>query len=220
MITADQAMNQINRAVGAIVRPLGFPGSRGVWTRVTGEGIAAVGTTRSVMSFQGTVFVQVAISAVPRSWWEYRNHQAVQRSEPPIAYDASAVTYDIGFVEARLRPERAFYHMKIPAGGYRTVPQDEVDHAVDLLTTAAGILAPMAIDLVRPGRYLAEMRADPSRGIGFWEPFIVLLADEGPSDELDDAIDEICAAYAERGADRPDDVIAYARARAADVERG
>ncbi|MCP2324369.1 hypothetical protein HDA40_002876 [Hamadaea flava] len=208
-------MNQINRAVGAIVRLLGFPGSRGVWSRITDDGIAAIGTTRSVRSSQRTIYAQVAMGAVPRAWWEYRNHRFAQWGEPPIPYDADAVTYDIGFVESRRRPEGAFYHMKFPPNGFRCTTQDEVDHAIELLTGAAAVLAETAIDLVRPGRYLEELSAIPDREVGFWEPFVVLLAERGPSADLDDAIEEMRGAYDAHGSARPDDIVAYARTRAA-----
>jgi hypothetical protein len=92
-----------------------------------------------------------------------------------------------------------------------------LDHAAGLLTTAARGAAQTALDLLRPGRYLEQLRALPDLGGAMWEPVVVLLAEHGPSTELDEAIEDMRAAYAEHNLGAPDMEIEYARRRAAAV---
>ncbi len=219
MITPEQTTSRLNKDVGAVVRPLGFRGTRGIWSVVTADGVAQINMGRSVVRSVGggTIFVGAGIRVVPVAWWEYVNWRAARWGQPPIPLDKKATSYAIGFVETRRRPQGSFYHLRLDRDKYpATVTTiDELDHAAALLVDAADELARTALDLLRPGRYLEALRGIPDFGGAMWEPRVVLLAEGGPSAELDDAIEDMRAEYANYGFRPPDMEIEYARLRAA-----
>jgi hypothetical protein len=107
-------------------------------------------------------------------------------------------------------------HQDPSALPYRAIVPDDVDRAGAQLARRAADYAWRAQHLLKPGNYLDGLLADPSDAIGMWEPRVVLLADRGPSPELDEAIERLYAAYRERGApEAADEIAAYARQRAA-----
>ncbi|MCW3813965.1 hypothetical protein ONA91_05790 [Micromonospora sp. DR5-3] len=219
MITPAQTTNRLNKEIGAVVRPLGFHGTRGTWSVVTTGGVAQVNAGRSVMRSVGggTIFVNVSIGVVPVAWWEYLNWRAARWGQPPIPLDKNATSYRIGFVETRQCPEGSYHHLRLDPDKYpATVTTiEELDHAAALLVGAADKLARTALDLLRPGRYLEALRGIPDFGGAMWEPLVVLLAEGGPSAELDPAIEDMRADYANYGFGPPDMEVEYARMRAA-----
>jgi len=220
MITPAQTTSRLNKEIGAVVRPLGFQGTRGTWSIVTTDGVAQVNVSRSVMRVGGgTIFVSVTISVVPVAWWEYVNWRAARWGQPAIPLDNNATSYGIGFVETRQRPEDSFYHLRLVPDRYpaAVTTTAELDHAAALLAGAADELARTALDLLRPGRYLEAMRGIPDLGGAMWEPLVVLLAEGGPSAELDAAIEDMRADYANYGFSPPDMEVEYAGMRAAAV---
>jgi hypothetical protein len=219
MITPAQTTNRLNKEIGAVVRPLGFHGTRGTWSVVTTDGVAQVNVGRSVMrrAGGGTIFVNVGISVVPIAWWEYVNWRAARWGQPPIPLDKKAASYQIGFVETRQCPEGSSYHLRMDPEKYpaTVTTTEELDHAAALLVGAADQLAHTALDLLRPGRYLEALRGIRKLGGAMWEPLVVLLAEGGPSAELDAAIEDMRADYPNYGFGPPDMEVEYARMRAA-----
>ena len=63
MITPAQTTYRLNKEIGAVVRPLGFQGTRGTWSIVTTDGVTQINVSRSVMRSVGggTIFVSVSI---------------------------------------------------------------------------------------------------------------------------------------------------------------
>jgi hypothetical protein len=224
MITPEQVTSRLNKEIRAVVRPLGFVGSRGSWTVITSDGVAQIGIGRSVMRAVGggTIFVTVGISMVPIAWWEYVNWRAARWGQPAIALDKGATSYSIGFVETRQRPKDSFYHLKFDPDRYPAAmtTAEELEHAAALLVNAAGILARTALDLLRPGAYLKALRRIPDFGGAMWEPLVVLLAEDGPSAALDTAIEDMRAEYADYGFGAPEMEVEYVRMRAAAVSGG
>ncbi|MFG3708721.1 hypothetical protein ACGF7U_28880 [Micromonospora sp. NPDC047670] len=219
MITPAQTTNRLNKDIGAVVRPLGFRGTRGSWSVVTTDGVAQVNVGRSVMRSVrgGTIFVSVGIGVVPVAWWEYVNWRAARWGQPPIPLDGNAVSYRIGFVETRHCPEDSYHHLRLDPGRHpaTVTTTEELDHAAALLVGAAEKLAHTALDLLRPGRYLEALRGIRDFRGAMWEPLVVLLAEGGPSADLDAAIEAMRADYANHGFGPPDMEIEYARMRAA-----
>ncbi|WP_433064293.1 hypothetical protein [Dactylosporangium sp. CS-033363] len=193
-----------DRAVGAVIRPLGFKGTRGTWLRQTADGIAMIGTGRRTLP--GSVLVHVGLAVVPVEWWEYVTWRDNLGPQP---LSKSTLRYGMRFVESRRQPERGFVHMPPdPQTG-------DLESAQTALCTAAAELAGIADDLLRPGRYLDGLLAIEDIGYGMWEPVVVLLAERGRSRQLEDAIVAMYHAYAQHGGHPPDRVADYARARAA-----
>lgn len=219
MITPAQTTNRLNKDIGAVVRPLGFRGTRGSWSVVTTDGVAQVNVGRSVMRSVrgGTIFVSVGIGVVPVAWWEYVNWRAARWGQPPIPLDGNAVSYRIGFVETRQCPEGSYHHLRLDPDSYfaTVTTTEELDRAAALLVGAAEKLAHTALDLLRPGRYLEALRGIRDFGGAMWEPLVVLLAEGGPSADLDAAIEDMRADYANYGFGQPDMEVEYARLRAA-----
>ena len=214
-------MNRLNKDVGAAVRPLGFRGSRGTWMLTTPDGIAQVGTGRRTMPAPGggTIFVGVGFIVVPLAWWEYVTWRSARWGQRAVPFGKDALRHGIGFIENRWRPEHGHYHMKIDPAAYpaNVTTTDELERAAAALGDAAGTIARTAVDLLRPGRYLEAMLGIDDIGYGMWESVVVLLAERGPSPELDQAIDDMCDSYAAHGAERPEQIIHYARTRAEDL---
>jgi hypothetical protein len=219
MITPPQTTNRLNKDIGAVVRPLGFHGTRGTWSVVTTDGVAQVYVRRSVTRSVGggTIYVCVGIGVVPVAWWEYVNWRAARWGQPPIPLDKNATSHAIGFVETRQRPKDSYYHLRLDPDRYlaTVTTTEELDHAAALLAGAADKLARTALDLLRPGRYLEALRGIPDLGGAMWEPLVVLLAEGGPSPELDAAIEDMRADYANYGFGPPDMEVEYALMRAA-----
>jgi hypothetical protein len=217
MITPAQTTNRLNKEIGAVVRPLGFHGTRGTWSVVTTDGVAQVDVSRRVMRSVGggTIFVGVGIGVVPVAWWEYVNWRAARWGQPPISLDENVTSYRIGFVETRQCPEDSHYHLRLDPDRYpaTVTTTEELDHAAALLVRTADKLAHTALDLLRPGRYLEALRGIPDLGGRMWEPLVVLLAEGGPSAELDAAIEDMRADYASYGFGQPDMEVEYARLR-------
>jgi hypothetical protein len=221
MITPARTTSRLNRDIGAVVRPLGFEGPRGTWSLVTTEGVAQISVGRNVMRSVGggTIFVSVGISVVPVAWWEYVNWRAARWGQPRIPLDKEAASFGIGFVETRQRPHGSFYHLRFDPDRYpaAVTTTEELEHAAALLVGAAGKLARTALDLLRPGHYLKALRGISDLGGAMWEPLVVLLAEGGPSAELDAAIEDMRADYENYGFGPPDMEVEYARMRAAAV---
>ncbi|MEJ3750484.1 hypothetical protein WEI85_45405 [Actinomycetes bacterium KLBMP 9797] len=221
MITPEQTTSRLNKDIGAVVRPLGFRGTRGRWSVVTTGGVAQISVGRNVMRSVGggTIFVSVGIGVVPLAWWEYLNWRAARWGQPPIPLDKNATSHSIGFVEIRHCPEESFYHLRLDPDRYwaTVTTTEELDRAAARLVGAADKLARTALDLLRPGRYLEALRAVPDLGGAMWEPLVVLLAEGGPSADLDAAIEDMRADYVNYDFRPPDMEIEYARMRAAAV---
>ncbi|MEU5943285.1 hypothetical protein ABZ807_29910 [Micromonospora sp. NPDC047548] len=217
MITPAQTTSRLNKDIGAVVRPLGFRGTGGNWSVVTTDGVAQVYVRRSVVRSVGggTIFVGVGIGVVPVAWWEYVNWRAARWGQPAIPLDKNATSYGIGFVETR--QEDNFYHLRLDPDRYpaTVTTTEELDHAAALLVGAADKLARTALDLLRPGRYLEALRGIRDFGGAMWEPLVVLLAEDGPSADLEAAIEDMRADYVNYGFGPPDMEVEYARMRAA-----
>jgi hypothetical protein len=206
----DAVVRGLLRDVGTALRPLGFRGSNGAWRLVTPEGVAVVQKQAYHGSPLGSKVFMMNTAVVPTAWWEWKHGSA-----EPIgnAREANGIRILEGRVE-----------WTDPAHGYRADTDCwQVTAGTDLDRLRGDLLARVAraagrlVELLQPDRYLDELRAEPNKQIGHWQPLVVLLAAHGPSPELDAACAGLRAAFAERpqSAAYVERLIGWAQARAA-----
>lgn len=176
------------RDIGATLRPMGFRGSGGVWRLVTAEGAAVVQKQGSRGSAWDAKLFFLDVAVVPRAWWEWnhRNHRAAR----PItkANEADGIRVLEGRIEC-------------PDGTdeWRVTDGTDVDRLRSDLLAAVAPAADRAAELLKPGRYADELSALPNKQVGHWQALVVLLAERGPTPELQAA----CAGLRRACADRP-----------------
>jgi hypothetical protein len=69
MLDLDAVDRGLMRDVGAVLRPMGFRGSGGVWRLVTADGVAVVQKQGSGGSAWDAKLFYVNTAVVPRAWW-------------------------------------------------------------------------------------------------------------------------------------------------------
>ncbi|NNH71443.1 hypothetical protein HLB23_16500 [Nocardia uniformis] len=214
MVRVESALRQLMRDTGKLLEPYGFHGSEPIWVRVGEEGVAAVGRTRTFRTWTGgqqVLSFGLALSATPMAWWEWRNWCHARQGLAAIALERATgpdLITDSGLSEDLT----AMWSLRIATG--HALPED-VDAVRAELPRRVHAYARRAIRLADSERYLDELLADPDPGVRAREAIVVLLADEGSSSRLDEAIDELrtCSASSE-ASEYAEHVIAYARSRA------
>ncbi|MBO4206402.1 DUF4304 domain-containing protein [Micromonospora echinofusca] len=210
MSDLDVVMRGLMRDVGSALRPRGFRGSAGVWRLVTTGGVAVVEKQGSRGSAWDARLFYLNTAVVPTVWWEWRTG-----ATGPV--DRAGQADGIRLLEGRVQGTDPAHADNGYADRWRVAVDTDVDRLrVDLLagvTHAAGRLA----ELLTPGRYLDELLAQPDKQVGHWEALVVLLAERGPSAELDAAYAGLRDAFADRprAAGHVERVIGWAQARAA-----
>jgi hypothetical protein len=199
----DAVLRGLMKDIGAVLRPHGFRGSGGVWRLITAEGVAVVQKQGSVYSpwAEKVFFVNTAI--IPVGWWKWENVRSPTR---PIekATEASGAR----FFEGRIRAETG-------DEGWHLTATTDVDRLRAHLVAGVANAAPRLVELLAPGRYLEELRALPDKGIGGWRVLAALLAWQGPSRELDEALAGLRTAWEDRpgGDEYVQRLAAWARTR-------
>jgi hypothetical protein len=205
----DAVVRGLMREVGAALRPLGFRGSGGVWRLSTPEGVGVVQKQAYQGSPRGTTRFFMNTAVVPAVWWEWK-----RGSGEPI--DKAGEADGVRLLEGRVP-------WTDPANGYgRDAGCWQVTAGTDVDMLRADLVAGVVragdrlVELLRPDRYLDELRALPTKQIGHWQPLVVLLAAHGPSPELDAACAGLRATFAERPGSSAyvERLIGWARARA------
>jgi hypothetical protein len=206
----DAVVRGLMRDVGAALRPWGFRGSGRVWRLVTDEGVAVVEKQAAARSWQSETGFYLNTAVVPTTWWAWNRATGL-----PIGKAGSA--HGIRLLERRVASADRGH-----ADGWdrwRVAADTDVDGLrADLLAGVTGAAGRLT-ELLAPGRYLDELLAVPDKKVGHWQAVVVLLADRGPSAELDAAYAGAREAYAgrPRAADFVEELIAWSRARAAGV---
>jgi hypothetical protein len=154
----------------------------------------------------------VDTSVVFPVWWEF--HHA--RYHPDIT--KASEQHGLRLIEKRV-PVVGSHH-GADDEWLITADTDLVALRADLVP-AVGRAADRLIELLAPGRYLAELWAKPQLGLGSWQALVLLEADRGPSPALDAAIAGLQDSVADRpaAADYQRRLIDWARNRAATASR-
>ena len=219
MVGLDSALRRLTRDVGKLLQPYGFHGSDARWVRVAAGGVASVGRGRVQRSWtdgQQEVRFGLEVRATPTAWWEFGNwcHERAGRAHTMLA-DATGP----GLVDARSIPAEFTEPWSLPVDpavdGQQVRPSDIEALRADL-PRRVHVYARRALRLLEPDRYLDELLADPEPGWRTWEAIVVLLAEHGPDDRLDAALDRLRACLpAAEDAGGPANVFAYVRDRPA-----
>jgi hypothetical protein len=100
--------------------------------------------------------------------------------------------------------------------GWRVTAGTDIDGLRADLLTGVTRAADRLVELLEPDRYVDEIQALPNKQLGHWPPLVVLLAERGPSPELDAACTGLRDAFAERphSAGYVDRLTRWAHARA------
>ncbi|GAB4585777.1 hypothetical protein [Nocardia sp. IFM 10818] len=217
MVRPESAVRRLMRETGKLLQAYGFEGAEPTWTRAGAGGVATVGRTRVTRTWtagQQALSFGLTLDATPTGWWEFRNWRETRAGKPPIPIEQAAgpgLITDFG-IPAQL------WSLRVDSTQQgQHARQTDIDAIRAALPKRVHTCARAALRLAEPGRYLEELLARPDPGIGTWEAIVVLLADQGPSPELDDAIEQLRACYAHRDASAyaEDVILAYVSFRAA-----
>ncbi|MBF6174894.1 hypothetical protein [Nocardia blacklockiae] len=215
MVKADTALRRLLRETGKSLGPYGFDGGEPVWVRVSSGGVAAVGRTRVSRTWTGGQQVLrfgLELAATPVAWWEFRRWRDERLGLPVVPLERASGPGLLGAGE--LADELTTpWSVRVDNGH---AVQADIDTVRAELPRRVHAYARRALRLVEPGRYLEELLSLPHRDGRHWEAIVVLLAEQGPSPELDDAFARLRECYADADAlVYADELIGYARDRAA-----
>lgn len=206
--------------VGKTLRPMGFKGSRNVWTCVTPNGKVTIyrssDSNRHDTGFsQGAVGFMLCQRAIPEAWWRYRNWQLERQGQPALELadpnvEAPLLLDSYGLPDKPVSPERRWSIRPEDDAGTLTSNAEDLAFIGKHLTWAVERLAARGLELIEPARYLKELLNLPKRERGDWEPIVVFLAEYGPSSALDEAIAGLTSSY---HADFYEPIVEYARSR-------
>ncbi|GAB0105584.1 hypothetical protein JMUB6875_45630 [Nocardia sp. JMUB6875] len=211
MVKPESALRRLMRDMGKLLQPYGFDGVDPTWTRVTEGGLATVARTRTFRTFTGGQQVLgfgLGWSATPVAWWEYRAWCEERIGLSPSAIEAATGP---GLLPDEGLPEDAARLWSIrldPAQPGHVMPED-VEAIRAELPRRVHAAARRALRLLEVDSYLEELLAQPDPHIGTLEAIVVLLAEHGPSRELDEALDN----FVRVAGDRSRDVIDYTAER-------
>ncbi|MGY4098901.1 hypothetical protein ACW2Q0_04940 [Nocardia sp. R16R-3T] len=217
MVRPESALRRLLRETGKLLQPYGFHGSDPRWIRVEPGGVASVGRTRvsrTWTSGQQVIRFGLELNATPTAWWEFRNWRNAQLGLPPTPLE-EATGPDL--INTHPLPEEltALWSLRLdPAQSGQHVLQSDIETIRTELPRRVHAHARRALRLLEPERYLDELLTHPEPRT--WEAIVVLLADQGPRPQLDDAFGQLRKCFAERDASTyAEEVIAYAQTRAA-----
>jgi hypothetical protein len=169
-----------------------FRGSGGVWRLVTPEGVAVVQKQGSQRSAWDAKLFYLNTAVIPTAWWTWKNG-----TSPIIKARESD---GIRVLEGRVKCSDPEHHgHRGHADLWRLTADTDVDQLRTDLLDAVARAGSRLVDLLEPDRYIDELLALPDKQWGHWQALVVLLAERGPSSDLDAA----CAGLRKASADRP-----------------
>lgn len=216
MATPDAALRRLLRDTGKLLQPYGFEGAEPSWTRVEEGGVAVVGRTRAIRSWtdgQQVLRFGLCLRATPTAWWEFGNWRTAQLGRAPSPIEAATGPDLIadGLPEAMTQ----LWSLRTEPDQPGQVHSGDVELIRAELPRRVHAYARRARQLLEPDRYLDELLAQPDRNRATWEAICVLLAERGPTPDLDEALAQLRALATPDHPTQADEITAYAQARAA-----
>ncbi|WP_062987356.1 hypothetical protein [Nocardia anaemiae] len=218
MVRPESALRRLLRETGKLLQPYGFHGADPRWIRIEPGGVASVGRTRvsrTWTSGQQVLGFGLELTATPTAWWEFGNWRNAQLGLPPTPLEEATGP---GLITTNTLPDEltVLWSLRLdPDQPGQHVLQTDIDAIRADLPRRVHAYARRALRLVQPDRYLDELLTHPEPRLATWEAIVVLLADRGPGPQLDHAFDQLRKHFTERDATYAEDLIAYARSRAA-----
>lgn len=220
VIDPDKAVREFMKDIGKTLRPMGFRGSRNLWTAVTDNGKVLIHRSthnnwRDGGFHEGARGFMLSQQAIPEAWWRYLNwrRQRDGLETLPIEHADIDGPHLMDFHGLPSEPVSPTRHWSIRAdysGGALAADPEDLEFVGEHLAWAVGRLARRGLELIEPARYLKELLNQPKKEIGDWEPIVVLLSEYGPSSALDEAIKSLCDSHHE---DSAAPIVEYARSR-------
>jgi hypothetical protein len=204
-------MRGLMRDVGAALRPLGFRGSGGLWRLITPEGVAVIeiyGWRRGTR-FQAKHFY-VTTTVAPKEWLEWLECTTGQ----PRPMNEASAGCGINVFDRKVPCARPTHRDR---ERWELTAETDLDRLRADLVAGVTLAVDRLVELLQPGRCLDELRAVPNKQIGHWPPLVCLLAELGPSPELDAACVGLRHAFDDRprAAEYAESLIDLAHDRAA-----
>jgi hypothetical protein len=171
--------------VGSVLRESGFRGTQPTWVLTAPHGdLGVVNVQRASWSYPGTVSFTVNLAVIPEPWWRYL--QSWFPDDPP----KKPKEYH-GMWRDRLHPGPGVATDPVKWDGWWQV-NDGATAAAAADDVAASLRTHGIPELTRLSNrreIIAEAKGPGHNGIGL----VVLLADEGPSAELDALLEKMAA---------------------------
>ncbi|MEC3916472.1 hypothetical protein [Nocardia sp. CDC160] len=211
MVKPDSALRRLMRETGKLLEPYGFEGAEPTWVCVTEEGIARLERTRIFRTFtagQQVLSFGLTATGTPVAWWEFCNWRRERAGLSPMAIEAATGP---GLLAGEGVPDDPAQLWTIRLDPYQpghVIPRDVTEIRTEL-PRRVHAAARRALRLADPETYLEELLAQPNPRRNALEAIVVLLAERGPSPELDGALDNLLRDVG----DQPCDVVDYMSAR-------
>ncbi|WP_336087424.1 hypothetical protein [Nocardia sp. SSK8] len=185
MVDSDSAVRRLTREAGNLLQPYGFHGGDGRWVHLGEAGVATIRRTRVQRTWtdgQQVLRFGLELTATPRAWWEFRTWRDTRHGLPATPLDLATGP---GLLDTHGLPADCATPWTLRVDPTRP---GRHAHPADLATLRADLprrlhtYARRALRLLDPLHHAHELHATHPEA---WEPFLVLLATQGPTPELD-----------------------------------
>ncbi|AYF72566.1 hypothetical protein D7D52_00230 [Nocardia yunnanensis] len=187
MVKPDSALRRLMRETGKLLQPYGFEGAEPTWTCVLPDGVATVARSRTFRTFtagQQVLSFGFGCWGTPLAWWEFHTWRTERMGLAPTPIESAPA---LGLLPDDALPEdpATLWSVRVDQG--HVFPED-IDTIRAELPRRIHTCARRALRLADPANYLEELLSQPNPTPAAQEAIIVLLAQRGPTPELDAAL--------------------------------
>ncbi|GLZ79884.1 hypothetical protein Afil01_46910 [Actinorhabdospora filicis] len=194
MDSIDDAVRELTKDIGKVLRTRGFKGSGGKWRYTSPDGLVLVHRwTAQVPDDRGTVKrIGLTGEVVPAEWWRYTAWKDARDRHPVTPIERTAGPRIIDHVYDDSRPACVWSIRLHPHyWGRPDTLDDDVAAIGEEMPGAVDALARAMIELLTGDRYAEAIIADGRMDVREWFAVAVLLAGNGSTRGLDHALREL-----------------------------
>ncbi|MBL1074309.1 hypothetical protein JK358_07855 [Nocardia sp. 2] len=190
MVKPESALRRLMRETGKLLEPYGFEGADPTWTRIQDSGIATVGRTRLLRTWtagEQVLRFGLTLSATPAPWWTFCNWRNTRLGLPAIPLEKA--TGPAQLTDSALpAPMTTLWTMHADPTTPGHIAPSDIDRIRTDLPRRVHTYARRSLRLLNPDHHLEELLALPEKTRATWEAIAILLAAQGPTPDLDNAL--------------------------------
>lgn len=194
MDSIDDAVRELTKDIGKVLRARGFKGSGGTWRHNGPAGLTTVHRwTATVPGGKGTVRrIGLTGEVVPAEWWRYSAWLDARNRRPAAPIERTAGPRIVDHFHGEPRPSCVWDIRLHPHyWGRPDTLDDDVAAIREAMPEAVGVLAQTMTGLADGDRYVEAILADGRMDVREWTAVAVLLAGKGGTRGLDHALMEL-----------------------------